>query len=243
MAVEWIEPCKQRDGSDILKVYIKPTKQFPQGSYFYCNANDKRLVEGYAWILKEPKKPYVIANGGSNLRFHREKEHNILGHYPRCINHVNMVEFDNVGRNLDIVTVQQNQWSRPSKGYGFIGKRFQPRVCADYVITPISGIRTEADACKAAYWLEVWHEDYRYDFLKARRDDLDILDMERTGKISEDEAVYRHVCRYAKDNAWYVYRYNLFQYFAENHILVPKYTPDTDGFMRHPITGQRLCPV
>lgn len=82
-----------------------------------------------------------------------------------------------------------------------------------------------------------------YDFLKDRRKDIDILDLERTGQISEDEAIYRHVCRYAKDNAWYVYRYNLFEYFTENYISVPAFSIDSDGFMAHPITGQRLCPV
>ena len=35
--------------------------------------------------------------------------------------------------------------------------------------------------------------------------DLDILDLERTGQISEEEAIYRHVLRYAADNAWYVF--------------------------------------
>jgi hypothetical protein len=67
--------------------------------------------------------------------------------------------------------------------------------------------------------------------------------MERTGKISEDEAIYRHVLRHAADNAWYVYRYNLFDYFKDNHIPVPAFSTDSDGFMTHSITGQRLCPM
>lgn len=82
-----------------------------------------------------------------------------------------------------------------------------------------------------------------YDFLKDRRKDIDILDLERTGKISEDEAVYHHVCRYAKDNAWYVYRYDLFEYFRDNHLSVPAFSIDSDGFMVHSITGQKLCPL
>lgn len=87
------------------------------------------------------------------------------------------------------------------------------------------------------------YEDYRYSFLKDRRNDLDILDMERTGKITEEEAVYRHVLRYAADNVWYYYRYSLADYFRCYHISVPKFSVDIDGFMVHSITGQRLCPL
>ena len=76
-----------------------------------------------------------------------------------------------------------------------------------------------------------------YSFLKDRRKDIDILDLERTGQISEDEAVYRHVLRYA-DNAWYLYRYNLFEYFKDNNIPIPVYAIDDEGFMTHHITGQ-----
>ena len=103
-------------------------------------------------------------------------------------------------------------------------------------------VRTEEEAIQSAYLLEIEYEDYRYDFMKDRRHDLDLLDMERTGKISEDEAIYRHVLRYA-DNAWFYYRYNLTRYFADNHIPFPRYSLDSDGYMTHPITGQRLCPL
>lgn len=67
--------------------------------------------------------------------------------------------------------------------------------------------------------------------------------MERTGQISEEEAVYRHVLRHAADNAWYVYRYNLFEYFRDNHLKVPDYAIDGEGYMTHLVTGQRLCPL
>ena len=66
--------------------------------------------------------------------------------------------------------------------------------------------------------------------------------LERTGRISEEEAVYHHVCRYA-DNAWFYYRYNLTEYFRDNHLKVPDYAIDEEGYMTHPITGQKLCPL
>ena len=83
---------------------------------------------------------------------------------------------------------------------------------------------------------------YMYDFLKDRRKDLDILDLERTKKISPEEAVYRHVVRHAKDNAWYFYRYNLAEYFRDNHISIPSYDLDNQGFMIDKVTRKQLCP-
>lgn len=67
--------------------------------------------------------------------------------------------------------------------------------------------------------------------------------MERTDKISEEAAIYHYVLRYAADNVWYVYRYNLFKYFADNHIPISSYSIDDNGFMVHPVAGQRLCPL
>ncbi len=247
MAVLRIEKYRQLNGEDILRVILKPTQRFPEG-YFYCDASDKELVKSHTWFLLTQKQSYVVAHSGSSynqqtLRFHREKAFNISDEYPDCINHVNGIEFDNINLNLDKVTNQQNQWCKPSKGYRINGRSFQPRIKVNSRLICAKCVRTEVEAIQSAYQLEVAYEDYRYDILKDRRKDTDILDLERTGKISEDEAVYRHVCRHASNNAWYYYRYNLADYFKDNHLKVPAYAIDSDGFMTHPITGQRLCPM
>lgn len=166
-----------------------------------------------------------------------------MGYYLDYINHINGIEFDNVNMNLDVVISQQNCWCKPSKGYGIVRRSFQPNVKVNYRKIYAKCTRTEVEAIQSAYQLEVTYEDYRYDFLKDRCKDTDIFDLERTGKISEDEAVYRHVCRYAKDNAWYVYRYDLFEYFRDNHLSVPAFSIDSDDFVCHSVTGQRLCPL
>ncbi len=246
MAVESIKEYRQKNGNDVLKVILKPTQRFPDG-YFYCDASDEELVKKYTWCLHTQRHPYVVASFGGcdsqqQLRFHREMAFNKLGYYLDYINHINGIKFDNVNMNLDKVSQQQNIWCAPSKGYHIAGRSFAPRIKINYRDVYAKCTRTEVEAIQSTYLLEMQYEDYMYSFLKDRRKDLDILDLERTGQISEDEAVYRHVLRYA-DNAWYVYRYNLFDYFRGNRIPIPKYSLDSDGFMAHHITGQRLCPL
>jgi len=248
MAVLNIKEYRQLNDNDVLKVILKPTKTFPEGAYFYADACDEKLVRQYTWVLHTKKEPYVRAVIGSScnqqgLRFHREKARNILKYYPDYINHINGIEFDNTNQNLDKVTSQQNNWCKVSRGYAIRRKGFLPYVVVNSQQIYAKCVRTEVEACEVAHQLELQYEDYCYDFLKDRRKDLDILDMERTGKISEDEATYHHVLRYAADNTWYVYRYNLFKYFADNHLKVSKYSFDSEGYMTHHITGQRLCPL
>ena len=246
MAVKGIEKYRQQNSEDVLKVILKPTQKFPEG-YFYCDACDEELVKNYTWCLHTQRYPYVIANLGSSYnqqtkQFHQEKAFNILDEYPNYINHINGVEFDNVNQNLDKVTNQQNSWARPSRGYLIAGRSFQPHVAVNSRQIHAKCTRTEVEAIQLSYQLELQYEDYRYDFLKDRRKDADILNLERTGRISEEEAVYHHVCRYA-DNAWFYYRYNLTEYFRDNHLKVPDYAIDEEGYMTHPITGQKLCPL
>ena len=246
MAVKGIEKYRQQNSEDVLKVILKPTQKFPEG-YFYCDACDEELVKNYTWCLHTQRYPYVIANLGSSYnqqkkQFHQEKAFNILDEYPNYINHINGVEFDNVNQNLDKVTNQQNSWARPSRGYLIAGRSFQPHVAVNSRQIHAKCTRTEVEAIQLAYQLELQYEDYRYDFLKDRRKDADILNLERTGRISEEEAVYHHVCRYA-DNAWFYYRYNLTEYFRDNRLKVPDYAIDEEGYMSHPITGQKLCPL
>lgn len=247
MAVEDIERYRQRNGNDILKVFIKPTKVFPD-AYFYCDVSDEELVKNYTWGLKSQKKPYIAAHFGSSyscqsLYFHQEKAHNILDYYPDCINHINGIEYDNINQNLDVVTVQQNNCNKISKGYEIRGRSFRPCIVVNSQTIRTKCVHSEVEACQIAYLLEIKYEVYRYDFLKDRRKDVDLLDMERTGRITEEEAIYRHVLRYAADNAWYYYRYNLVDYFNAYNISVPKFSADIDGFMCHSVTGQKLCPL
>lgn len=259
MAVSEIKQYRQKDGTDILKVFTKPTKRFPDGGYFYVDAKDRDIVDRYIWCFHKADK-YIRVVTCVNLRynrqllyFHRELAYKYLGYYPDYIDHINGLEFDNTDTNLNEVTSQQNIYNRPSRGYSkdSTNRLFQARIKAPRgLLYPYNSVHSEVDACQLAYLAETDYlklvlssDYYMYDFFKDRRNDLDILDLERTGVVSAEEATYKHVIRYAKDNAWYYYRYNLKQYFKDNRIPVPNFITDEDGFMRHPVTNKLLCPL
>lgn len=255
--VERIEEYKQMNGVCILKVFLKPTKKFPNG-YFYAPSEAIELVKKYNWLLHQVgNRVAIIAHAGSGyydktIYFHKELFKFYQGYdWQEEIDHISLVEIDNVDDNLNAVTRQQNGFNRFTKGYSYDNNRghFQPQIVINSRhYRPYSVIHREDEACILQNRLEqvdlksiLGTNYYMFDFKKYRRGSEDILDLERTGQISEEEAVYRHIMGYSQ-NAWFYLRYNLEDYFRQYHIPVPKYSLDTDGFMVHPVTGQRLCP-
>ena len=258
MAVLKIEEYKQMNGVSILKVFCKPTKKFPEGGYFYAPAEAIDLVQKYSWFLHQDRNRVCVrAKADSDyckktIQFHKELFKFYQGYvWQEDIDHINHIEFDNTDQNLNAVTGSQNQYNRFTKGYFYSKDRghFQPKIIINSkTYHPFSVTHREDDACYLQNEVEqVWlreklgSECYMFDFLKYRRGSEDLLDLERTGKISEEEAIYRHIMGYS-NNAWFYLRYGLEHYFKDYHIKVPKYSLDTKGFMVHPITGQRLCP-
>lgn len=269
MAVEKIEEYKQQNGVDILKVILKPTAKFPEGSnFFYAPADAIGLVRQYTWFLGAHRKNqvYVIAHDNDSTYYETGRCHQdtiqfhtkLFEYYNNYvwqgdIDHRDLVEYDNTDQNLEPVTRQQNKLNVFSRSY-HIDIRLNPAsFTAKFGIDgksyyPYNSVRNEAEVCNLQNYLEkVWLQEklgtqyYMFNFLKYRRGSEDILDLERTGVISEEEATYRHVMKYA-NNAWYYLRYGLQDYFQQYHIPVPKYKIDEVGFMRHPVTNQLLCP-
>lgn len=234
---------------DVLKVILKPTKTFPVG-YFYTDNNPiaKELVKSYSWYLsKQGKNTCVITHTYSQktLLFHQEYAYKVLNYYPDYIDHVSGLEIDNRDTNLNVVTSQQNLRNRPSIGYQFDARYsvFQPNYALNKKLNLRGSYGTEPEALVATYNLrQEMYPDYNYNFYLDRRDDKDIVDLELTGKISSDEAIYLHVKRYAGTNPWYIYRYNLFDYCSQHNIQIPSFDLDEQGFMVNPVTRQRLCP-
>ena len=249
MAVERIEEYVQKDGTGVLKVILTPQKAFPNGSYFYCDAEDIDLVEGYTWYLDIHRNTaYVKAFWGSgNIKFHQELALKKLGHYIECIDHRNRIGFDNCDENLFSVSSLENEHNKVTRGYhdearSDYKKGLIWRVLIKDGKAKFYTVQNEVEACISRCNLEKEHYVNPYGFILDRSQALDLLDLERTGKISADEATYRHVMKYA-DNAWYYYRYGLEDYFKQNNIPVPQYALDEQGYMVHPITGQKLCPL
>lgn len=249
--VERVENYTQKDGQKILKVFYKPTKNFPEGlNYFYCDEDAEDLVQLYSWSLAHHSGHIAVVayKNNTNISFHQEYAKKILGYSPSFIDHVNLLEFDNVDSNLNVVTNTQNQRNTRIKGYCYRQsptrtKRFQVSLRVNNKVLYIGDCSNELEAINLVYEARSkYYSDYNYNFKLDRKDDLDILDLERTGIISSDEAIYRHVMRYASDNAWYYYRYNLEQYFKDNHIAIPDFKLDNQGFMIHPVTDKRLYP-
>ena len=260
MAVERIEEYRQKNGVDILKVILKPTKIFPEGkNYFYAPAEAIKIVKEYTWYLNSARNRVCVFSydnstyEGEIIQFHCKLFEFYQGYtWQGQIDHISHVEIDNTDENLNAVTVNQNQYNRYTRGYALPANcylRFHPRIVLcrrnNY---PIGYLKSEDEACKCQNYIEqVWlrrklgSQYYMFDFNKYRRGSEDIIDLERTGQISEEEATYRHILRYS-DNAWYMLRYDLEQYYKDNHIPIPEYRLDENGFMIHPITGQKLCP-
>ena len=240
---------------DTLKVILKSTKNFPVG-YFYCDSDidTLNLVNSYGWhLMQQGKRTCVEAKfRGSHLCFHREYAYNVLGNYPNYLDHINGVDIDNTDDNLNSVNQQQNGYNQPTRGYSVnkVNRNFQPLIVFNRENHyPYGVVHSELEACILQHQVETDYLElktgkdnyYMYNFLLDRRNDLDILDLERTKQISSEEATYRHIMKYA-DNAWYYYRYNLTDYFSQYHIPIPHYSLDTEGFMTNPITGEKLCP-
>lgn len=259
MAVLKKEYYTQLNGVEIIKVILKPTKKFPNG-YFYAPKEAEDLVDSYTWFLHKSgtNRVEIIAvkrkwGTQKTLYFHKD----LFKFYRGCnwndeIDHISLCEFDNTDDNLNTVTKQQNGFNRFVKGYRYNKdwNNFQANYGLNYKLYyPFSVTHREDEACIQANYIEqvilrekLGGDDYyMFDFLKYRRGSEDILDLERTGQITEEEAVYRHILRYA-DNAWYYLRFGLQEYFTEHNIPVPEYDLDADGFMIDRLTGKKLCP-
>lgn len=238
---------------DVIKVILKPTKKFPNG-YFYTDNNPiaLSLVKSYSWYLATHGKntcisahKYIPNTGNKKILYHQEYAYKILGYYPVCIDHINLVEIDNRNENLNVVTAQQNLRNRPTIGYAFDARHnyFQPNYVLNSKNYTEGSYKTEFQALLATNQLrKLIFNDYDYNFYLDRRNDEDILDAELTKKITTQQAIYYHVKRYVENNPWYAYRYNLFEYCRQHNINIPSFKLDNQGFMIHPVTGERLCP-
>ena len=253
--VTGIEKFVQKDGLEVLKVWLAPTPQFPNGAFFYCEAKDEDLILLHPnWSISDPKQPYVQARASrasavSTYRFHIEVARKYLGFYPEAIDHYNGIEFDCVNSpNLFSVTQEQNTRNRRSKGYGITasGAFYIQIIYHGNLVCPYSTVRNEIQALVLRNQLEQkYFTDYNYNFLADRRTSLDLLLQEREGILSHDDVVYLYLKKYS-DNPWFYFRYDLAEAYDYYGFRKPEegkdYWFDKSGFMVNK-DGVRLVPI
>jgi hypothetical protein len=250
-----IEITKLEEFGNITKVTAKPTKRFPDGhNYFYIDSCDMNLVQAFKWyfVCADSRENIVASYRDSTINLHKEVYFAHTGERPRYVLKRTGVFFDIVSENLVGATNTNYGFYKVTRGYSKINSSPDSfLVCTEVNKknkNAFGVVHSEADACVQRRYFEEhmlkdlipdYNPNTVYSFLLDRRNDLDILDLERTGQISKDEGTYRHVMRYA-DNAWYYYRYNLVEYFKDNNIPTPTYDLDENGFMIDTITRKRL---
>lgn len=255
MSVIRVEEYTTKNSEKVLKVILKPTKNFPEGkNFFFTDDNDitRELIESYTWGLSERNNNlYIVAKTSSlyevrkTIKFHQEYAYRLLDYYPDYIDHINLLSIDNRDINLNVVNAKQNRLNTQSKGYTFSVKRsyFRPNYNLDGKTYHRGSFKSEPEALIATFKLrEEVYSDYNYNFLLDRREDIDIVDLELTGQISTEEATEMHIRRYVELNPWYAYRYNLFDYCQAHNIVIPDFILDSQGFMIDPITKSKFCP-
>ena len=250
-----IQKFVQKDGLVVLKVWLSPTPQFPNGSFFYCEARDYDLVESHPnWSICSQKKPYVkatasIASAISIYLFHSEIARKHLGYYPEAVDHFNGLGFDCVdSTNLFSVSTEQNGRNKRSRGY-LLDR--SGSFCASIkfhgdLLRPYSNVRNEIQALALRNRLEQeYFSDYNYNFLADRRTSLDLLLQEREGILSHADAVYLYLKKYS-DNPWFYFRYALAEAYDYYGLDKPEegkdYWIDEEGFMIGR-NGKRLVPI
>lgn len=210
-------------------------------------------------IRSSIRKKYDLINSPRrDIELHKLIFYKYAGYYYAdnyVIDHLNSVHFDNVESNLDLVSKSENSFNSFSQGYQIIHRPnkplgFHPRLWTDKNIgastykneierdlgikITTGNIKTklnELDSCRIQYYLEyVISNSYRFEFKNFRRYDLDILDKERRGVVSSEDALAIFLSNY-KDNAWYYYRYGLEDLFNLYSLKKPDVILNSEGFI------------
>lgn len=252
--VTGIQRFTQKDGLEVLKVCLSPTPQFPNGSFFYCEAKDEDLVLTHPnWSICSQKQPYVQARASkasavSTYQFHTEVARKYLGYSPEVVDHLNGLEFDCVDRpNLFSVSQEQNTRNRRSKGYIITSSGFfRPQLSyhGSWVHAYTTALN-ETQALILRNQLEkVYFADYSYNFLEDRRTDMDLLMYEREGQWTKEQVIREYLARHS--NPWFFFRYDLREVYQQYGLSFPQegkdYWFDKSGFMINK-DGVRLIPV
>ena len=253
------EEYKQKDGSYIFVVSKRGVPL--HRACFIASAEDEKNIDSKDWLI-----PAIRENMYPHLAyqtFHR----NIFPEVDptkSILDHGNLCKYDNVRSNLQPKTRIQNSQNVFRRHYINNGKDFRTKlkvdtsklsqeliscpfvdyIKGDYIIGV--SCTNEADVCRTTRVIESLYQrcdaDYNvFDIVNYRVDDFNTLLLERTGKITKEEADLRHIMSYS-NNAWYLLQYGLEDIYKENNIKMPEYSLDENGFLTDKNGITRLCP-
>lgn len=248
--IERIERFTQKDGLRILKVFLKSNKIIPTGDFFYCEEKHEDFLARRSWFLTSGNRPSVargVTSGISKpLYLHQEIVRQEVGDSTVHADHRNCVKFDDVyEQNLFVATRSEIIHNRRRTGYSTLRNTFYPTVVYDAKKYVSHCVYSEVEALKEQVALEKrCCTGYRYNFLEDRRSDMDLLIGVREGVLTQDDATYLYLQRYAR-NPWFYFRYDLQEAFEYYGLREPEegvdFLKDSEGFMTD-LNGVRLVP-
>lgn len=260
MSIINIEHYTQSDGMRTIKVFLSPTKKFPEGkNFFYTNESFISFVNAYDWRLANRFGfVYVVTKvDGKEYYFHEMvfaeiyKRELCNGFY---VTHRNAVGYDNVFENLFVNTPYHCNYSNGFQKlyhYDASSRLWIPDIPAVVSNVVIQNSLREDDVLMTV-------SDYErllatsnacnnfFNILNYRRGDKSerVLDAERKGEITREMAVLVNASQYV-ENAWYFLRFpHLYDYLCViNGTSIPKYELNSIGQMIDVKTKQPLCPI
>lgn len=253
------EKFKQKDGNEIIVVSKRGVPI--QRACFIASLEDEKIIDSKDWIIPaihENMYPYSLFQN-----YHRSVLSEVDS-TQKVIDHENLCKYDNMRSNLYPRTRVQNSQNVFRRHYINNGKDFRTKLKVDFSMISqelldcpyvdyikgdyIYGVSctNEADVCRTTRVIESLYQrcnpEYNmFDIINYRVDDFNTLLLERTGKISKEEADLVHILSYS-NNIWYLLRYGLEDIYKENHIKMPAYSLDKDGFLIDKNGTARLCP-
>ena len=226
-----MELLKIEEYSNALKVFLRPTKDYPEGqNFFYCDVQFKNAIRD-AVILdftsREDGNRYAMINGIALHRF-------VMMSSGRgdVVDHISGVTYDNCSCNLRITDSRGNANNKYNLGVSYNKNKgvFSIRTrCGTYPET----FTNEVDALIArSYIIKLERElgnGVGYNFLYDRRDDADLVDLVRTDQLSVEDELNTYLKRYSS-NTWCYYRHYI-DLLPYKDLFVTDYLLDDQGFL------------
>lgn len=248
--IERVERFTQKDGLRILKVFLKSNKIVPTGDFFYCEEKHEGFLARKSWFLHSSDRPSIVRGTTCGVSkpfyLHQEIVRQEVGDPTVHADHRNCVKFDDVyEQNLYVATKSEIIHNRRSTGYRLARNAFYPTVACVSETYVLHCLHSEVEALKAQVALEKeCYTGYMYNFLEDRRSDMDLLIKVREGVLTQEDATYLYLQRYAR-NPWFYFRYDLQETFDYYNLPEPEegvdFLEDSEGFMTD-LNGVHLIP-